>query len=378
MSAPRRLIASFVLLLILPAAAVVWLGTRLLSQDGELEARQLEERRNSAADRAVAGLEQALSASERRLQSYDLPHDPDDGVILSIREGRVQAYPAQRLLYYPEARSVPEPTDVFAAAETLEFRDGDHSRAAAAFRELAASSSPQVRAGALLRLARNLRRLNRRDEAKAVYRELSRIETVTLDGVPADLVARRALLELEPETSSQKDALVGDLLAGRWRLDRATFLAYLGDRPVPAEREALAEAAAWVAHVPEASGRRAPHRLGGRASRKRFGRHSRQGPRSRHTGGRTRHHFSKVRARARGALEERSGNRHRARHGAPHRGRPQRHDQTGERSRSWERLHTFRSDLGLSHGADTDRRRRARHRDGAGGGPDPGSSAVRA
>ena len=79
MSAPRRLIASFVLLLILPAAAVVWLGTRLLSQDGELEARQLEERRNSAADRAVAGLEQALSASERRLQSHDLPHDPDDG-----------------------------------------------------------------------------------------------------------------------------------------------------------------------------------------------------------------------------------------------------------------------------------------------------------
>jgi signal transduction histidine kinase len=257
MSAPRRLIASFVLLLILPAAAVVWLGTRLVAQDRELEARQLEERRNSAADRAVAELEQALSASERRLQSHDMLRDSDDAVMLSIRGARVEAQPAQRLLYYPQALSAPGPTDVFTAAETLEFRDGDYSRAAAAFRELAASRSPHVRAGALLRLARNLRRLNRRDEAKTVYRELSRIEGVTLDGVPADLLARRALLDLGSDTPSQKDALAGDLLAGRWRLDRATFFAYLGDHPVPPEREALAEAAAWVAQVAEASGRRA-------------------------------------------------------------------------------------------------------------------------
>ncbi len=55
--APNRLILSFLLLLLLPAAAVVWLGIQLLEQDRDLEARQLAERRESAADRFVAALE---------------------------------------------------------------------------------------------------------------------------------------------------------------------------------------------------------------------------------------------------------------------------------------------------------------------------------
>ena len=37
----RRLIAAFVLLLLLPAAAVVWLGIRLVIQDRQLEAEGL-------------------------------------------------------------------------------------------------------------------------------------------------------------------------------------------------------------------------------------------------------------------------------------------------------------------------------------------------
>ena len=65
--APRRLILSFTLVLLAPAAAVVWLGVRLVDEDRALAARQLRERRESAANRLVAGLAQALSASERRL-----------------------------------------------------------------------------------------------------------------------------------------------------------------------------------------------------------------------------------------------------------------------------------------------------------------------
>ena len=62
---PRRLLLSFVLLLLLPATAVVWLGLRLMQQDRDLESRQLLERRGVAADRASAALDQAVSATER-------------------------------------------------------------------------------------------------------------------------------------------------------------------------------------------------------------------------------------------------------------------------------------------------------------------------
>jgi hypothetical protein len=64
--ASRRLIVSFVLVLLVPATAVVWLGARLVEQDRALASRQLRERRESAADRVIAGLEQALSSTERQ------------------------------------------------------------------------------------------------------------------------------------------------------------------------------------------------------------------------------------------------------------------------------------------------------------------------
>lgn len=67
LGASRRLILSFVLALLVPATAVVWLGVRLIEQDRAVASRQLRERRESAADRLIAGLEQAVSSTERRL-----------------------------------------------------------------------------------------------------------------------------------------------------------------------------------------------------------------------------------------------------------------------------------------------------------------------
>lgn len=54
LGAPRRLMWSFGLLLLLPAVAVGWLGFRLIEQDRELTLRQSRERRDTAADRLVA------------------------------------------------------------------------------------------------------------------------------------------------------------------------------------------------------------------------------------------------------------------------------------------------------------------------------------
>src|SRR5215831_10713876 len=99
---PRRLLLSFTLVLLAPAAAVVWLGVRLVDEDRALATRQLRERREAAADRVVAGLVQALSATERRLAGGSIAIRPgDDAVLLTLGRDGIDASPADRLLYRP-------------------------------------------------------------------------------------------------------------------------------------------------------------------------------------------------------------------------------------------------------------------------------------
>ena len=269
LGASRRLILSFVLVLLVPAVAVVWLGARLIEQDRALASRQLRERRESAADRLIAGLEQAVSATERLLdgEPSGVPIRPDDdAVLVTLRPGGIEAYP-RNLLYVPVLPpGPPEPTEAFEEGEALEFRAQDHGSAAALYRALATPPSAAVRAGALLRLARTLRKTGGSgdpgdsDEALRVYANLALIPDARLSGLPVDLVARRARCNLlqelgrDAELGREARALQMDLLAARWPIDQGTFLAYfeqidrwVGARPpVTAHRDALSDASAWV------------------------------------------------------------------------------------------------------------------------------------
>jgi two-component system, OmpR family, phosphate regulon sensor histidine kinase PhoR len=262
--ASRRLILSFTLVLLAPAAAVVWLGVRLVDEDRALASRQLRERRESAADRLVAGLAQALSASERRLFGGPtaLAFRPgDDAVVLTLGRDAVDVSPADRLLYRPAVPPPPsEPSVEFEAGESFEFRTRDYRAAAASYRALTESRSRAVRAAALLRLGRTLRKTDRSGEALAAYADLARLHDVVVSGLPADLVARRArcaLLEETgrmPELQSEARALHADLMAARWPLDRGTYIAYSeqtrrwggADLAGDPAREALSAATEWI------------------------------------------------------------------------------------------------------------------------------------
>jgi hypothetical protein len=105
--ASRRLIVSFVLVLLVPATAVVWLGARLVEQDRALASRQLRERRESAADRVIAGLEQALSSTERQRvggAADTLIRPDDDAVRVTLTATAIDVVPANRLLSFPRCR----------------------------------------------------------------------------------------------------------------------------------------------------------------------------------------------------------------------------------------------------------------------------------
>jgi signal transduction histidine kinase len=221
----------FLLVMLAPAATLVMLGLRLLEQDRALERQRLTEQRESAADRVVMSLEQALTATEARLANPKVWDPTEDALRVVFHSGGIEVRPPGRLLYcpvLPERREAPD--RLFRQAEESEFGHRDYQAAILRCRELSSSSDPAIRAGALLRLARNLRKAGQRQAALDIYDQLGRIHSVTLGGIPADLLARRARCSVLDELGRSEDlhqeaaALDTDLHTGRWQLDRASYL----------------------------------------------------------------------------------------------------------------------------------------------------------
>jgi signal transduction histidine kinase len=261
-NSPRRLIASFVLRLLIPAMAVAWLGRQLVAQGRELAAQQLGERREIAADRVIAELERLVSATDRQLTGVPgaTVRSGDDAVTVTIDGALMEARPRDVLLYQPVLQLRPDPTTEFSTGEALELQSGP----AAAIREygLVASeaSLPSIRAGALVRLARALKKAGRDAEALQAYTELENVSSTYIAGVPADLSARRARAALLQERGRVQElrqaagSLRTDLLASRWLVDRGTFESYLQQAEAwlgtPADvanyREALSASVDWL------------------------------------------------------------------------------------------------------------------------------------
>ena len=225
---PRNVLVLFIVVAAVSVSALIWLSWRLLKQDRALENQRVQERLERAADLIVTSLNLGLSEIEGRLSEFSDPGD--HAVSLAFGPNEVEARPAGRLLYYPFIPPVLEsPATVFEAGEVLEFRQQDYAGAIAAFRALAGSKDPLIRAGALLRLGRNLRKNNQIQEALAAYEELAQLGSTPVGGDPAELLARQARCELlnvlnrSAELQLAAKSLDADLQQGRWRLDRVSY-----------------------------------------------------------------------------------------------------------------------------------------------------------
>ena len=280
---PARTIALFVAVAAVSVIAVVWMGARLLTQERALEAQRLQERRETAADRVVAALEQVLLAEERRLTNPRAPDlvAGDDLLVVVAGSAGVRVLPEKAVPFYPvmpAARDAPQ--DLYSRAERFEFVERDHERAIAVLRPLTVASDPAVRAGAELRLARNLRKAGRPDEALRVFGELKN-GSGTISGLPVSLVGRSArcllLEELGRHDELRREAReLGEALAsGNWILDRDAYLHYsaqaarwLEQAPPAADaRRALAEGVCWLWENLCAEQRLQPELMGRRSLR---------------------------------------------------------------------------------------------------------------
>jgi signal transduction histidine kinase len=168
------------------------------------------------------------------------------------------------------------PDQVFAPAEILEYQKNDSPGAAEALRVLCRSGNREVRAGALLRLARNLRKSGHALEALDVYGQLELVHDVRIEAVPAGLLALSAKCSVL-ESLGRREALHQEasrmdatLRTGRWSLPGDAWDFYQGQANRWAatgaltrqERQSLAlsRAAEWIfqlsPHPLDARGRR--------------------------------------------------------------------------------------------------------------------------
>jgi len=263
---PRRTLVVFLCLMVVLGAALGWLAWQALERDRLLERSQEQERVERAADYMVAALQRSLAAFDRLAAADPGPAPaslPGGVVVLRASRGSLTVSPEPSLLFYPDVPDAAEPAAaVFAAGEALEFRDNDPMAASAAFRKLSRSPQPGVRAGALARLGRTLRKAGRHDEALAAYGELAQLGATPALGLPAELAASEArctVLQAMGRTDElriEAARMAAALWSGRYVLLRPAWEFHLAEarrwgadlRPDPLQQQGLtlSNAAQWV------------------------------------------------------------------------------------------------------------------------------------
>ena len=258
--ASRRLPVLFVVLAGIPLVALGWLGFRVLEQDRALEDQRGRDQLQNAATLLTRELDRSLAAWEGTLLAAAAGAPaalPTDAVLLGFAAGGLLHRQGARLPFYP---AVPAPADLpadrFAAAEAREFRGRDLAGAATAYRRLAATDEGPVRAAALARLARVLRKQHRLSEAAAVYGELAALGETAVMGSPAVLLGRRERLVLfqrmdDAAAAAREAAALGaSLAAAELPIDRPTFDFYRESVPPGPALDGLALATAVEAFWP--------------------------------------------------------------------------------------------------------------------------------
>ncbi len=268
----------FLCLMCVCASALVWLGWKVVAQDSAVETQRVQGRLESAADRIVA----ALDRSMQQTGDFADARKPGPGeVFVAVSGGSVEILPPGGLAFSPTQSIEMTPgSDVFREAEELEFGPRNLETAEETYRALAGSKTTRVRAGALVRLGRVLRRQQRWPEALRTYDDLGKMGPLSLAGMPASLVARAARCSVlqesgqQPAVQHEARALWEDLTSGGLLVSRPTLDTYsdelrrwIGDLPLPQdwdERLAVAEAAAtaWRAWQADERGAAGGRRFG--------------------------------------------------------------------------------------------------------------------
>jgi signal transduction histidine kinase len=201
----KRQIFLFLAAILVPAALLIGLAVRILSQDGELATKRAADQRMAAVSQLRRELTASLEAIKlqemnRQIRSPNQPQESGNPAVVftATLEG-------DRLVLPWEAAPPPDSAE-FAKhrqeGEAQEFVKKDNAAAAAGYRlALAAARRPSESADARLRLARALFKAGNAEEASRVYQILLGDSSGARDeqGVAYGFYAAKRLMEMKRE-----------------------------------------------------------------------------------------------------------------------------------------------------------------------------------
>lgn len=263
---PQALLASLLATTVVVTTALGWFGWRLVVQQRALDEQRVREQIEQRADVVAAAIRGRLAETGERLSGWlASPTTPlptiDAAAIVTISPDGVAVAPAGGLPFVPAVDDPSSQAVVFDSIERIEFVQRQVASAADRYRELITHRDEHVRAGALLRLGRVLRKMGDLAGALEAYRQLAALGATRTDGLPAELAGlggqRVALLATGDDEGARRVAaqIAQGLDSGRWLITRGTAELYrdeVGSGPRP-ESWALANALSdvWL----ESSGR---------------------------------------------------------------------------------------------------------------------------
>jgi two-component system phosphate regulon sensor histidine kinase PhoR len=232
----RSPLAALVATTIVVTAALGWAGWRLLDQQRAIDEQRVREQLEMSADAIASRVSGTLAEAGEWLGGWaSSPTSPpvvNGGVALAIGADGVRVAPAGGLPFVPTIGVPPRPTETFATLERAEFAGDRAAGVADGYRGLAGSRVAEVRAGALLRLGRVLRKAGDYAGALAAYRQLETLGAARTDDLPAELAGlagQRAVCLAQGDRDGER-RVAGELLrgldGGRWLITqgRAEFL----------------------------------------------------------------------------------------------------------------------------------------------------------
>ncbi|MBI1874174.1 MAG: HAMP domain-containing histidine kinase [Acidobacteria bacterium] len=228
---PHSLLVALVATTVAVTAALSWAGWRLLGQQRAIDDQRAREQLETSADAIAAGVRGKLAEAAEHLSGW--LSDPassaptvEDAVVVAVSPDEVLVAPRDGLPFVPVVRAAPAPADVFSTIEAMEFAENQLGSSAERYRVVSRHRDARVRAGALLRLGRVLRKSGDFNSALVVYQQLSALGAVRTDDLAAELAGldgqRAALLALGDREGERRVAvhLLQGLDSGRWLITR--------------------------------------------------------------------------------------------------------------------------------------------------------------
>jgi signal transduction histidine kinase len=236
----HSLLAALVATTVVVTAALGWAASRLLDQQRAIDDQRAREQVESGADAITAQIRGTLAEAGERLSSWVSSSTVEapairGAVVVAIDADGVRVAPDGGLPFVPTVRETPPRSDGFAAIEAMEFSSGSLSAAADRYRALTKDPDPAIRAGALIRLGRVLRKARDYAGALDAYARLRAMGGVRADGLPAELAGlegeRATHISIGDRERERQVAarLAQGLDTGRWLLTRGPAELYRGE-----------------------------------------------------------------------------------------------------------------------------------------------------